>query len=356
MTLKSDKLIEQYLYDVVRRLPEKQRKDIEQELRTLIEDMIEERLDREEAPGTGYGQTGGTNQEESRREECVKAVLSELGNPLKLAGSYLGENACLISGEYYDSYCFVLKIVLICVGAGIIAASIVSILADGISTGMTSDLWNSLVNIVSLPMALVTAFGIVTLIYAVMERNQVKVRAGEEPWTLEKLPQIPYKKAVIHKGDCVAGIVFTALLAIILIAVPQLFGARIRQGDELVSIPMFNLSIWNQVLPFFMIAIIAGIVDESVKLAAGRYNYTVMLVNIVSNVINGAAAIIIFKGFPIWNMNFAPVLKEEMRNIFEKEINIILPASDIIVLIIIFSCLLDAGVTVYRTLRYGERT
>ena len=99
-------LIERYLYDVVRRLPEKQRKDIEEELRTLIEDMLEERKG-----------DGGA--------EEVEAVLSELGDPAKLAMKYRGEEAHLIGGEYYPIYCQILKLVLICVGVGVTISAVV---------------------------------------------------------------------------------------------------------------------------------------------------------------------------------------------------------------------------------------
>lgn len=36
-------LIDRYIYAVTKKLPQKQREDIEKELRTLIDDMLEER-------------------------------------------------------------------------------------------------------------------------------------------------------------------------------------------------------------------------------------------------------------------------------------------------------------------------
>ena len=60
-------IIDRYIYDVVRRLPPNQRQDIERELRSLIEDMLE---------------SGPENRN-------VEDVLKELGNPLDLARQYL---------------------------------------------------------------------------------------------------------------------------------------------------------------------------------------------------------------------------------------------------------------------------
>lgn len=71
-------LIERYIYAVSRRLPVSQRADIEQELRTLIEDMIQERC---------HGEVG---------QEQIMALLKELGDPAYLAGQYREEQKYLI--------------------------------------------------------------------------------------------------------------------------------------------------------------------------------------------------------------------------------------------------------------------
>lgn len=348
---KSDDLIKRYLYDVVHRLPEKQREDIELELKTLIEDMTEERMEQ-----TDQGA-------ENIREKCVREVLTELGSPRKLARRYRQEKACLISGENYDSYCFVLKIVLVCVGFGMIVSRVISIFVQAFgpeALGVQNPFFDNIINFLELPMALVQAFGFVTLIYAVLDRMRVKVTAGETEWDLEKLPQIPYEKAVIHKGDCITGIVFCALAAILFIAVPQLMGAWVMQDGIRVSIPLFNLSIWNQILPLFLVCFAVGIIDESVKLTVGRYSSSVMIVNIISNLINASAAVILFKVLPIWNPDFGPHLQsafaengENLRNVVILENGMVI--SNIFTAFVILCCMIDIGITVFRTLRYGSK-
>ena len=63
--------IERYVYAVVRQLPAKQRGDIELELKSLINDMLEERC----------GDVTPT-------ERDVNVVLAELGKPSELAARY----------------------------------------------------------------------------------------------------------------------------------------------------------------------------------------------------------------------------------------------------------------------------
>ncbi|TCL56016.1 hypothetical protein EDD76_113154 [Kineothrix alysoides] len=357
----SNELTEKYLYDVVRRLPEKQRKDIEQELRTLIEDMIEER------EGSG----------EVSREECERAVLTELGDPAKMARSYRGDKEGLISGEYYDRYCYILKIVLLCAGAAILFSDIISAVVhvvnnetfDAISAIgyevneqlLSGSMWWEVFDIgITLPSALLQIFGVITLIFALMQRYHVKLDLSEEEWSVEKLPQIPYKKAMISRGESAVGIVFGVLVIILFAYRPQLMGAWIRQGDEMVSIPIFNLSIWGKVLPFFIISVMAGIISDFVKLVAGRYNYRVMVTTIVMDIVGFIMTFIFMKVLPIWNKDFMQALQRETGIAFSSKGDLLTYYNtDIfingIVIVILFFFLLDIATTVYYTVRYGNK-
>lgn len=342
---RNDDLTERYLYDVVRRLPEKQKKDIEKELRTLIEDMIAEQ---EEAG-------------ETDREKCTKSVLNSLGSPAKLARSYRGENDCLIGGEYYGSYCYILKIVLICTAVGIFISNVVSSVVQVVETEENAvSLWSDMLNIEPILPALIQVFGVITLIYALMERKHVKVNVGDAEWSLEKLPHIPYKKATISRGESVVGIVFGILCVILFIFAPQLIGAWIQEGDSYKSVPLFNPEIWRQVQPLFLLSFAAGITDDFVKLVAGRYTYTVMTVTIIADTVSFALACLIFKGFPIWNADFVPEIEKLTGKIISSGGDILLYFntgffSNIFLLFLLFCFLLDMGTTVYYTVRYGEK-
>ena len=75
-------LIEVYILEVTRRLPEKSRKDIALELRSTIEDMLPDHY----------------------AEEDVKKALEKLGNPATLASGYRDRPMHLIGPRYYDLY------------------------------------------------------------------------------------------------------------------------------------------------------------------------------------------------------------------------------------------------------------
>jgi hypothetical protein len=92
-------LVKRYIYAVTSRLPASQRDEIERELQSNIEDMLEER--------TGGGEAS---------KQDVEAVLLALGSPETLADQYRGHRRYLIGPEYYASYLTVLKLVLVVVG------------------------------------------------------------------------------------------------------------------------------------------------------------------------------------------------------------------------------------------------
>ncbi len=347
-----NEMIERYVYDVVRRLPEKQRQDIKEELITLIEDMLEERMD------------NGKSEKDN-----VEAVLRELGSPATLADKYRGDREYLIGGEYYSAYIQVLKIVLICVAAGMLIAAGVSFCVKSIDSGMELNglinvMEDGIVSVAAIPGACIQAFGILTLIFAIMERNQVKLQ-DKSDWKLEELPKVPEKKALIPRVDSVVGIVFTVLVMIMFICVPELMGAWLKSSDGVVvAIPAFNMTIWNTTLPLLLISMFAGLVDELVKLLKGRYCLTVLWTNIVTCLVNVIVAVKMLATSDVWNPNFVNQILEitgetlpEIGEVAGTQIVIgaggELNALNVIFVIVILASLLEIGVTTFRTLCYG---
>ena len=85
-------LLDRYIYDVGRRLPAKQREDIEKELKSLLLDALEAR-------------TGGAEPTEAD----MAAVLKEFGSPEEVAARYAGERY-VIGPRLYPTYRMVLGI------------------------------------------------------------------------------------------------------------------------------------------------------------------------------------------------------------------------------------------------------
>src|SRR5688572_33401385 len=93
-------LIDRYVAAVGRHLPEKDRADIEAEIRSMLEDMLDERSER-------GGQTGP-----SADDRVIAEVLEQVGDPRLLAYKYAPPRRYLIGPGWYDIYVKTLQRVL----------------------------------------------------------------------------------------------------------------------------------------------------------------------------------------------------------------------------------------------------
>lgn len=349
--MKKENLVERYLYDVTRRLPQKQRKDIEEELRTLIEDILEERKD------------NGKDDAEN-----LEKVLEELGDPAKLAMKYWEGGEHLVGGDYFPLYCQILKIVLICVTAGMVLSTVVSFFVTAASEkadGVIRLVQDGFIDLAAIPSALLQAFGAVTLVFFLLEKNQVKLQKTDAVWKIQSLPQIPGKKAVISRGDSICGIVFGVLLSVLFLCAPEFMGAWIKnESGEMVAVSIFNLSIWNKIVPLFVISFLLGVAEDFVKLIVGYYNKTVMYVSIFCNLAGIIVTVYLFQAFEIFNKDFVNEISSLTGRTFAASHDIMVywntgiggrSLSDIFMVIICLCMVVEMAVTVYRTIRYGLR-
>lgn len=345
MTDQDRDLMERYIYEVVRRLAREQRAEISMELRELIGDMAS--------------------------DSSMNEVLQKLGDPAIFARKYRNENRYLIGPDYYDNYEWVMKIVVF----GIAVSAVVSAIVQAITT-------NSWINAVFKEMientfvSLACGFGIVTFIFAVLERQQVKVNLKEEKewsvdeleknkvsekisWTPERLGPVPDKRGLISRADSVVSLIFEVVFSVLLIFAPYLFGAYVFDGGEFVrTIPLFNLDNWYLILPVLLLSILIGFIDDLVRLMKGCYCKVVMVSNIVAGLLQLILLYVALKILPIWNPAFLDEVSTEFgRNVTSKGDIFFYYGTDIFSNIILgFTLLvvcLELGTTIYKTIRYG---
>lgn len=363
MSPKDNELMERYIYQVVRRLPKKQQNEVGMELRELIGDMLEE-------------------------SDSMEAVLTKLGDPAEFAKKYQDGTHCLIGPAYYDTYLWFIKIVLLCSAIPIFVISVIEAMNNGFSDvaavfpgfanstalvvmkGLAAGIANCVVSCVSV-------FGCVTLVFAIMERRNVKLDLKKQKewsvsdlsdgptgkkngWTPKELTPLPHKKARISRSDSVLGIVFLVIFCILLIFAPGLFSAFIKEGETIVTVPVFNLEKWNVIMPVFVASLLIALTDEIVRLAAGCYCKTVMISNIVCGVIKIALSAVVLKVFPFWNPNFVPELETALGSRLNGTFDLLAYWDENAVSNLIFGfvtavTLLEIGTTIYKTARYGMR-
>lgn len=100
MTPNEKDYMDRYIYQVIHRLPKAQREEVRMELEELLSDMYADRGSMEE-------------------------VLTELGDPAEFAKQYQNEQKYLIGPEYFDTYLWFVKVVLICAAVPILIISLI---------------------------------------------------------------------------------------------------------------------------------------------------------------------------------------------------------------------------------------
>ncbi|MFD6442258.1 hypothetical protein ACFWDG_21260, partial [Peribacillus sp. NPDC060186] len=189
-------LIELYIQEVTRRLPEKSREDIALELHSTIEDMLPDDFS----------------------EQDVKAVLLKLGDPVTLASGYRDRPMHLIGPRYFDVYISLLKMILP-------IAAVISLIAL-IGDNVFGDIGDKTVieviitiigkGIAGIISTAIQVFFWLTLLFAILERtdtskDQMPLTKSLKRWTPEDLKHIPNisKQKVIPKIE-----IFGSLLGI----------------------------------------------------------------------------------------------------------------------------------------------
>lgn len=233
-------IIEIYIQEVTRRLPEKSREDIGLELRSTIEDMLPD----------------------DYTEENVKVVLEKLGNPVTLASRYRDRPMHLIGPRYFDIYVSLLKMIIPI--ATVIA--IISMIAEYfISYSGEEAVINVVLSVLGEGIARIFDVGLnvffwLTLVFAIIERTDKEkdtqpLTTAFKKWTPDDLKNIPNisKKRAISKVEVFGSLMWTTIWATLYFYANHLVGVYEGNGERLEFVtPVFNpeilLSYWLIVL------------------------------------------------------------------------------------------------------------
>jgi len=351
MSPKEQELMERYIYQVVRRLPRDQQDEVAMELRELIGDMYEER-------------------------DSMEDVLRELGDPAEFSRKYHDNAHYLIGPAYYDTYLWFLKVVLLCTAVPVVIAAVVNgvLEADGaFPAAVTAFAIRGITEgLISLFSCCISVVGGVTILFAILERKQIKVEQkarrqwqvqdlgdnfSAPRWTPRMLSPLPHPKARISRSDSVVGIVFIAIFCALLIFAPHFFSV-ILPGDPVQMVPFFNLEQWNRILPLFVLTMVLSLADEIFRLVNGRYCIRVMVCNIACSAVQLVLSVVVLKVLPLWNPQFVQQLQQAQALSGKHAAEFLVYwnaewASNILLVIVVVATLLEMGVTVYKTLRYG---
>lgn len=193
------KLLEQYLHVVGNHLPLRGKKDILNELRTLLLDEIEEKF--------GSAPT----------EQELMGALKQFGSPREVARRYKGDSP-LIAKNLEEAYFFILKIMAFGITIGFTVTMIIQLLGnDFTDISPVKTLLDFLLKTVN---AIISGTGSLTLIFIGLSRFPC-INAKDldfEEWTPEELKGVELNNPVPSKLECL----FTVLANIVLLFLANL--------------------------------------------------------------------------------------------------------------------------------------
>jgi hypothetical protein len=247
-------LIDRYVYQVGRRLPERTRADVAQELRSLLMDALEER-------------TGRTT--EFTEDEQV-SVLEEFGPPERMADKYRPRPRYVIGPKVFDLYLLVVGVIA---GAGLLAATITAI-ASMLGPDSKASVFDLLLQTGTIFMNVaLSGIGSTTLVFALLERaipdEEFKLDE-EEKWNPRSLPVVEVRDE-IKRGGLIVEIAFLTFLIIGILAFGNRIGGAYYDGAWHWSPPFFSTAFFSMFLPLFITRWGLSIVLDLVLLRQGRW-------------------------------------------------------------------------------------
>lgn len=258
-------LTDRYVWAAVRSIPEKQRGELEPELRGLIADTAEAQREK------GISDA-----------DVERATLLELGDPERLAAGYTERILQLIGPRYYLEWLRLLKLLLAIV---VPIAALGAALARVLSGGDVGDVASAL---------FVTGIGVgvhlcfwVTLVFALVERGYSQRSKTEQDgplleWTPDSLPQLPAPAA--RRQSLTELIVSLAFLAVFAgWFVWQQFNSFLTDADG-TPIPVLQPALWNGWMYWFLGLIVLEMVFAVWVYQRGRMTLGLAIVNLFLNV------------------------------------------------------------------------
>ena len=269
-------LIDKYVVEVGKYLPRKNRADIQSEIRSTLEDMLDER---KQAEGPAD-------------EVTILELLKEYGSPREVAASYK-THQYLIGPSLFPIFELIVRIVLIVVTAVSLVGLGVSLAKTGF-TGATflSSLGNWFISTVG---SLIAAFGNIAFIFAILERTPIAMKYDKDfnEWDPKELKSEPDPDQ-IDLPDHIATIIFTLLGLVILNLYPNLIAIHFENNGTWTSIPIFTQTFF-QFLPWINIMALLQLGLNGFLLSQREWTTPLRILSIAMDIAQASLLIIMLR-------------------------------------------------------------
>ncbi|HZI55147.1 MAG TPA: hypothetical protein VFF39_00160 [Verrucomicrobiae bacterium] len=241
-------LLDRYLHAVRFWLPKAHQQDIIDELRDDLASQIE---DKEAALGRPL------------TDDEMVALLQQTGLPMRIAGRYQPQQS-LIGPALFPLYKFVMKMVslgyllpwlLVWMG---LEAFVPSYRAEHTIMGVFGSFWK----------LAISTLGIITLMFAVLDRFQSKVECLQK-WDPRQLPAVPKSKDRVRRVESVFELLFSMLFIMGWMAAPRIAREVFAPASKYLTLnPALHVYYWLVLVPA-----VIGMVQQAINLFRPRWTW-----------------------------------------------------------------------------------
>lgn len=308
-------MINDYLYTIGKYISPSQRDEVLKEIESNLYDYLEQ----------NFGKKEYTDSE-------IEMAIRSMGHPKKVAEAYMDSPRCLIGPTYIDTYWLVLKIALIGIAVGLTVANMLTF-SDA------KDAIQFFIKIIaSIWYASLTAIGLITMIFALIQHNSpTEQESITDEWSLKTIEKAPENHQKVSTIELIVESVFICLFLVVLnqsilplaIAFPE---------NEVITI--LDMSLFRPFLIWINIALVSNLILNLYLLIKGQWQSFTRIIAIVIDIVSVGIFTKLIMTPSLWNFPALDnILKDDrvaLGTVVDLSLNITLAVVVIIVAIDIF--------------------
>ncbi len=325
-------LLDKYIIEIGKKLPRKNRIDLQTEIRSTIEDMLEDRSRTAKRPVDN---------------QMIEEVLAEYGSPTKVAEAYHATQY-VIGPQLYPFFIFVVKIVLGVLLAVTLAGFLWEYHANPAGPGFFKALGQFAFQFFG---GATAALGNIGLVFAILERVLPNSEFDEtkEEWKPSDLNAEPDPDQV-SRGETIIEIIFTFLGLAVLNLAPELIGFAYRSDSSWMYIPALSDAFFRY-MPFINLLGVLSIVLAVFLLRQGVWQFATRFINLVIELGGITLAGIMLSGPSLIKFSVADLASTPVAGSAETLVQLVQLAPKIILVILIIVQSVEAVQTILKMIR-----
>ena len=246
-------LVERYVQDTARRIPRKQREDVARELRSSLEDSLESRT--------------GVSLEQVDEDTAVE-FLREFGKPQDVAASYRTGLDYLVGPTNFAGFIRTLQISLAVVGGLIALGTLIDIVSSSGDLGELGRIGGRFIT--DIQTGFLALFGLVVLVFAIIERRPARQKTATDDWDPHDLPPVAEDADRVDRTGTVVGLVLAGTALFLINVYPDWIRIHVFSDGEQFSVPLVGSLLRTEVF-IFDIYLVLGIAVGVFVLIQGRW-------------------------------------------------------------------------------------